>query len=160
MTQTKSPVSHKLITLWNRLNAFPGGLWLFNRILSWQVPYTGSIKSQVLELKPGYCKVKLRDRRSVRNHLNSIHAVALVNLGEQTSGLAMLAGLAPNVRGIVINISIEYLKKARGTLIAECHSDIPEVTDDTEFQVLANIVDQDQDIVARTTVTWRLGLIQ
>ena len=63
-----------------------------------------------------------------------------------------------NVRGIVVTISTEYFKKARGTLMAECRCYIPSVTEDIEYQVVADIHDAQQDLVARTTVTWRLGL--
>jgi len=160
MTKPSLSGTTKLLKLWNKLHSVPGGRWLFNLILSRKVPYTGSIKCRVLELKPGFCKVELRDRHRLRNHLNSIHAVALVNLGEVTSGLAILTGLAPNVRGIVVNISTDYLKKARGTLISESSVSIPVVTEDMEYQVVANIFNHDKEIVARTTVSWRLGLIE
>lgn len=145
--------------LWQRLHKLPGGRWLFSRLIGWFIPYTGTIGSTIQVLKPGYAKIELRDRRRVRNHLNSIHAIALTNLGEFTSGLAMLGTLSDKTRGIPTNIAIEFYKKARGTLIAESHCTLPTITEDTDFEVFTDIRDGAGDVVARTTVKWRLGLI-
>lgn len=148
----------KIMRLWQRLAPWPGGRWLFSRILGLMVPYTGSIAARVRELRPGYARVELRDRRRVRNHLNSIHAIALANLGEVTCGLAMLTGVAPDTRGIAIKISTEYFKKARGLLVAETRCEVPPVQgEDMEVEVQADIRDHDGDVVAHTTARWRLG---
>lgn len=146
----------RIAALWARLSPLPGGTWLFSRILGSMVPYTGSIGAHVRELRPGYARVTLRDRRSVRNHLRSIHAIALTNLGEVTSGLAMLLALPPGVRSIVTSLTTEYLKKARGTLTAESTVAVPEIHGDTEHEVVAEIRDAAGDVVSRTRVTWRL----
>jgi acyl-coenzyme A thioesterase PaaI-like protein len=98
------------------------------------------------------------DRRRVRNHLNSIHAIALVNLGEVTSGLAMVAGLPPGIRSIVTQLTTEFLKKGRGLLTAECSCQVPSsISQDTEQVVVAGITDGAGDLVAKVQVTWRLS---
>jgi len=99
----------------------------------------------------------MADRRAVRNHLNSIHAVALANLAEVTSGLAVTTGLPASARGIPTTLSIAYLKKARGTLTAEARCRIPDASREAEHDFESVISDAAGDIVARATVRWRIG---
>jgi acyl-coenzyme A thioesterase PaaI-like protein len=142
---------------WNRLSPLPGGKALFSIIIGQTAPYTGSIGARVEELRPGYARWSLKERRGLRNHLNSIHAVALVNLAEVTSGTAMLMSLPAGTRGIVTSLSTTFLKKARGSITAECSCSLPEVTSDTRFDVHAELRDAGGDVVATATVTWLLS---
>ena len=121
------------------------------------IPYSGSIGATVLELEPGRVKTRLRERRSVRNHLGSVHAIALANLGELTSGLALVGALGPEARGILTGLDVRYHKKARGTLEAEARCEVPTVTEPTDRTVHAEIRDESGDVVATVTAHWRLG---
>ena len=154
---TRAP-GQSLLRLWRRLRPLPGGQWLFAVIFGFLVPYSGSIRPRIRVLEPGHAEVEIPDRRANRQHLGSIHAVALLNVAEQATGMAMLTALPDDVRGIVTHVSMQYLKKARGTIRAVSRVVAPTVTADTEFDVQAECRDRQGDVVARATVRWRLGL--
>lgn len=150
-------MSNPIRRLWDRWHARPGGKRLFAIVLGRMVPYTGTIRPRVEELRPGYARVVMDDRRAVRNHLSSIHAIALANLGEVTSGLAMMYSLPGEARGILTGLRVEYLKKARGSLTGECHTGEPDWRTPAEHQVSAEIRDAAGDVVCRVIATWKLG---
>jgi len=148
----------RVMGLWRRLSPLPFGRELFMLAFGRVVPYSGALGARVLSLEPGRVSVELRDRRGVRNHLNSIHAVALANLGERASGRAMTSALPAHVRSIVTSLTTTYAKKARGRLVATADVTVPPVGDeDVEHDVHAEIRDAAGDVVAVVTVRWRLG---
>jgi acyl-coenzyme A thioesterase PaaI-like protein len=148
----------KLLSSWRRLARLPGGRRVFSWTIGRTVPYSGTVRPRVLELAPGRARIAIADRHAVRNHLHSVHAIALANIAELASGLAMTTALPADVRGIVVRIRIDYLKKARGTLIAESRCTVPPVADaDEDHDFIADVSDSSGDVVARATVTWRLG---
>ena len=146
-----------LVSLWTRLRGWPGGTWLFSRIVGWAIPYTGSMRAHVLEVEPGHARVRLQERRRVRNHLNSIHAIALTNVGEFTGGLAMTAALPADVRSILLRLEIDFLKKARGTVEAVSTCAPPVVREPVDYVVTTNVRNGEGEEVARITATWRLS---
>jgi acyl-coenzyme A thioesterase PaaI-like protein len=156
-TQHESPGA-ALLAAWRRLAPLPGGRRLFSWYVGRIAPYSGSMGARVLALEPGHAVIELGDRHRVRNHLASIHAIALANLGELTTGLAMTSALPATVRGIPVRLEIDFLKKARGRLTAECRCVAPAVTGDVEHHAEAAIRDPTGAVVARVRVRWQLGL--
>jgi len=150
---------------WRRLRRLPGGVWLFSRLVGRAAPYTGTIKARVEELEEGYARLTMRDRKGLRNHLRSVHAVAQLNLAEETSGLAVVFSLPPGHRGIPVRLEIDYLKKARGTLTAECRvpggiaplPEGPEGEEGRELEVEVRLTDAHGEVVSEARARWMLG---
>lgn len=158
MARANPSPGRQLLAQWQRLSHLPFGKRLFSWVVGRTAPYTGTVGGVFTDIRPGYARVELRDRRAIRNHLASIHAVALVNLAEMTSGVALMTALPKGVRGIVTGLSIEYLKKARGTLVATTTADAPTtVTESMAHEVIATICDSEGDVVAVCRVQWKLS---
>jgi acyl-coenzyme A thioesterase PaaI-like protein len=99
----------------------------------------------------------MRDRRRVRNHLSSVHAIAMMNLAEVSSGLALLYALPASARAILTGLSIEYTRKARGTLTAEAEIEVPSTTERREYEFRSVIRDEEGEVVATATARWLVG---
>ncbi len=147
----------EVLRRWQKLSGKPFGKLLFSIGVGRMARYTGTIRPRVQELRPGYARIRMQDRAAVRNHLKSVHAIALMNLGEVTTGLAMLAGMPDDARAIITNLSIEFKKKARGTLEAECATTPPASNEKREYQLEAKIRDTSGEEVARATARWLVG---
>jgi acyl-coenzyme A thioesterase PaaI-like protein len=142
---------------WERWSGRPGGKRLFSFLLARLVPYTGTVRPRVEELRPGYARVSMRDRRGVRQHLGSIHAIALMNLAEAATGLAFNFALPADARSILKSISMEYHKKARGRVTAEAQAPVLESNEEREIEMETAIRDAAGDVVATARARWRVG---
>lgn len=154
MAQSIGPV---LRQQWRRFSSMPGGKWLFSRALGKYVPYSGTLKARIEVLQPGECVVMLQERRAVSNHLHSVHAMALANLAEMVTGLALLNSLPDGARGILAGFSIDYLKKARGMLSAECRCEVPASNVEHEYLLTGEILNADDEVVAIAKARWLVG---
>jgi len=155
---SKSDDAHRVVKMWDKFGHSAAGRKFFSYMLGRTVPYSGNIKAEVLTLGDGKVTIAMNDRRAVRNHLKSIHAIALANLGELASGMAMFSKIPNSTRAIVVDLDIKYVKKARGRLIATGKAQPPAVIDSpTKSIVEAEIKDSSGDIVATINVHWLLS---
>ena len=143
-----------ILQLWSVLKSVPGGGVMMGRLIGRMAPYTGTIKPEIEQLDVGYSKVSMRDRKTLRNHLKSVHAIALMNLGEATTGTAMLVTIPEGTRGIPIHLAMDYVKKARGTITGECSCAVSSSTEKREYEVTAVLKDKSGDIVAKCYAKW------
>ncbi len=150
-----------LLSMWERLGGTAMGRRLFSWFVGHSARYSGSVSPRIQILERGHVEVSMRDRPAVRNHLKSVHAIALANLGEMATGLCVISSLPPEARAILKSIQLEYLKKARGTLRAVARISPPfapgEAVTSRDIEVHGEILDAANDCVSRVTALWVVG---
>lgn len=117
-TPTLTRVSHPLAALFARMNRWPLGGWLFTRIVSFKAPYFASIAPRITELKPGRAVVRVRKRRSVTNHIGTVHAIAMANACELAAGMLTEVSISRSMRWIPKGMTVRYERKAETSITA------------------------------------------
>ncbi len=138
--------------LFEKIARLPFGRRAFSRLVSFRAPYFSTVRPLITELEPGACTIVMNDRRAVRNHLKTVHAIAMCNLCELTMGMALHPSIRAHLRWIPREMRVRYLKKARGTLTGRCCFDPEQVrTGDNELKV--KVTDESGSVVMDAVIT-------
>ncbi len=128
---------NKVLKLQNKFSKFPFGQILFSKSIARMAPYFTTIDPRIIELKSNYIKVSMKKRRSVHNHLGTVHAIASCNLCEFAAGISMEASIPKHRRWIPIGMEVAYKHKAKTNLTATC--DLSEVDWETCTEALCHV---------------------
>ena len=109
--------------LFQSFSRYPLGARLFSRAVTTRAPYFASIAPLVEELRPGRCVVTIGNRRAVRNHIGTVHAIAMCNMCELAAGLMIDSSLPRGLCWIPRGMTVRYLKKAETDLSATVEAD-------------------------------------
>ena len=84
-------------------------------------PYFKTVGPVIERLEPGYCQARLRDRAKVRNHIGTVHVIAICNGLEFAMGVVAEASIPAHLRWIPKGMQVDYVGKANSdiTLIAQ-----------------------------------------
>ena len=147
-------MSASVLSLYRRITRWPAGHWIFSRLVCFRAPYFATIAPRFVALAPGRCEVRIRDRRRVHNHIGTVHAIALCNLAELSAGVMTDATIPADMRWIPKGMSVEYLKKAVGTMhgIATPELATPVSDGGHEWPVRVEVVDSADETVFRARV--------
>jgi acyl-coenzyme A thioesterase PaaI-like protein len=148
-----------VLSMYQRLSRWPAGRWLFSRAVCLRAPYFATIAPRFIALEPGRCEVRIRDRRRVHNHIGTVHAIALCNLAELSAGVMTEASLPSTMRWIPKGMTVDYLKKARGTMHAVATPDVAIVESSAgyELPVTVSVRDPRGDEVFRARIAMWLS---
>ncbi|HNB25181.1 MAG TPA: DUF4442 domain-containing protein [Candidatus Melainabacteria bacterium] len=180
-------VGKQIRTMYGICSHIPFGRKLFSRFIGYMAPYSGSIGATVERLDSAACVVSMDQSRVVRdeydwsiaastlllthlrtayemeqtsevcNHLNSVHAAALVTLMFRCTRLTVTAA-RPNEFARFSAFNIRYIKKARGRLRAVCEG--VGIPGRGQYEVPCTIYDSENEVVAYGTFIWRISSVK
>ena len=144
-----------LMGIYKSVRWLPFGNWLFSKAVCIKAPYFGSIKPTITHLEAGKCVAVIKKRRSIQNHIGTIHAIAQCNLAELVAGVMTDATVPVKThRWIPKGMTVQYLKKADGILTAEAKIDLPRVWQDKEDLIVpVEVYDQHKTKVFHADIT-------
>ena len=104
------------LDLYRKLTALPQGKRLFSIAYGKKAPYFGSIHMMVREMAPHHGEVTIPKRRSVQNHIGTVHAIAACNGLEAAMGLLAEATCPSDSRWLPKGMEVSYVAKSDGPL--------------------------------------------
>jgi acyl-coenzyme A thioesterase PaaI-like protein len=157
LTMTDISAIDPTLEAWHKRSTSRLGRWLFARMVCRRAPYFATIRPRFSELRPGLCKVGMRRRRSIENHLGAIHALALGNLCELAAGMVTEVTTPPGTRWIPRGMTIEYLRKAESEVSATARLDKSEWAAPGTVAVPVSVADKNGNEVVRAVITMQVS---
>ena len=141
------------LSAWRKLSKSAAGRWLFTRFVCWRAPYFGSIHPVFEVLEPGHAVASMKKRRSVTNHIGTIHAIAMANLCGLVAGTMTEISIPRSMRWIPRGMQIQYLGKAETAIRAEGRFPDIREGEKQDAVVPVDVIDARGNIVVQADIT-------
>jgi acyl-coenzyme A thioesterase PaaI-like protein len=151
----------------NRVNARLRALPLPRRVreqvltlgMGWAIPYLSTSSIELLSFDSGSARLRVRNARSVQNHMRSVHASAMYLLAEAATGTVVASNLPDKARYSVTHSEVDYVRRAVGDLVAVATLDAAQQRALREepkgrLVVPVQVLDQDGNEPARFAIEW------
>lgn len=143
---------NSVMQMWERMSAVPGGKWLFGQIVARKAPYFKTISPDVEEVRPNYARLLLRKRKSVENHIGTVHVIAICNMLEMAMGVCAESSIPSHLRWIPKGMQVDYTAKG-GTDITGIAEINPDDWKPGDLVVKITATDSKGVVVVRGTIT-------
>lgn len=146
-----------VLDIYRKFEKLPYGRQMFSRLVCMKAPYFKTIKPRFEELRPGYCRIFMKNRKSVQNHIGSVHAIAMCNMAELTAGTLLEISLPKSMRWIPKGMNVQYLKVARTDLDATCEIDTDGIDLLRSLPMTVNVIDRNDVEVFRAVIDMHIS---
>lgn len=121
----------QVLTLWRKTKGIPVvGPWAFSFAFGQKAPYFASIRPRFTVLEPNHAELVIPKRRGVKNHIGTVHAIALCNGLEAAMGALAEATIPSDKRWIPKGMEVTYTAKASSDITCFAETDPEQWTSD------------------------------
>jgi acyl-coenzyme A thioesterase PaaI-like protein len=121
---------------------------VFSLMFAQKAPYFASIHPRFTMIEPNHAELVIPKRRSVQNHIGTVHAIALCNGLEAAMGALAESTIPKNKRWIPKGMDISYTAKATTDITCIAETDPEQWTgDDPDLPVRVKGIRQDGTVV-------------
>jgi acyl-coenzyme A thioesterase PaaI-like protein len=138
--------------LYTKLTALPLGHRLFSWGFGRKAPYFASIHPRVQAMRPHFGQVMVPKRRSVQNHIGTVHAIAACNGLEAAMGLLAEATCPPGMRWLPRGMEVRYLAKSTTSLTCTAETTEADWAAAPDVPVTVQAVTQDGTVTVAGTI--------
>lgn len=140
------------LALYRKFAALPQGKRLFSIAFSQKAPYFASIHLEVQEMQAHLGQVRIPKRRSVKNHIGTIHAIAACNGLEAAMGLLAEATCPDDMRWLPKGMEVSYLAKSTTALTCVAESTPEDWADGPDVPIAVKAVTDDGTVTVQGTI--------
>ncbi len=139
-----------------KLNKFP---LLINYILRYSIPFTGTANLKFEKVTNNQVIASLKNKRKVKNHINQIHAVAMILLAESASGIVFGMNVKESSLPLCKSLNSKFVKRSNGAMKATASLTDEQInfiqsTDKGEINVPVIITDESNNEPVICEVVW------
>lgn len=139
--------------LWQQLSDRPLGKWAFGTAYGLKVPYFRTIRPRFTDVRPGFSRLVVPNRRAVRNHIGTVHAIAVCNGLEAAMGALAEATVPDHKRWLPKGMDVRYTAKSTSDITCTAESDPARwLEPDPDVPVRVTATRDDGTVVAEGTI--------
>ncbi|WP_288413685.1 hotdog fold domain-containing protein [uncultured Acinetobacter sp.] len=139
----KQPHPHEndVLALFKSLRHIPGGLTALSKVVSRVAPYFKTVDPVIEHLDTQSCIAHIKKRRSLENHIGTVHVIAICNGLEFVMGVLAEASVPKHLRWLPKGMQVSYLAKADSDIKLTASIAQDWHTGDFEIKVQAHTAD-------------------
>jgi acyl-coenzyme A thioesterase PaaI-like protein len=114
----------QVLSLWHKTQGIPVvGTRVFSFAFGQKAPYFASIHPRFTVLEPNHAELVIPKRRGVKNHIGTVHAIALCNGLEAAMGALAEVTIPADKRWIPKGMEVSYTAKASSDITCFAETD-------------------------------------